>query len=49
MTKIPPKPKKKEQNNPKTYKMTKIPPKTKKLPKYLQNLKITKIPPKHKK
>ena len=56
MTKIPPK---KDQNNPKTYKMTKIPlepkkwpkypPKSKKLPKYPQNKKKTEIPPGKKK
>ena len=51
MTKILPKPKKKDQNNPKTYEMTKIPLEPKKWPKYpqspkndqntAQNLKIT--------
>ena len=58
MTKILPKPKKKDQNNPKTYKMTKIPLESKndqnipRNPKNYQNTpktkKMTEIPPEKK-
>ena len=49
MTKIPPKPKKKDQNFPKTQKMTKIPPKPKNDQNNSKTKKMTKIPLKPKK
>ena len=47
MTKIPPKPKKNDQNTLKIYKMTKIPLKPKNFQNTPKPKKMTEIPPKH--